>query len=125
MSIRLGIVMDPIQSINYKKDTSLAMLVAAQERGWSLFYMEQSDLFLRDGVAYGLMRELTVAWDDRQWYQFGEASEEPLGDLDVILMRKDPPFDNEYFYSTYMLEQAEKDGALVVNRPQSLRDLHL
>ena len=122
MSIRLGIVMDPIQSINYKKDTSLAMLVAAQERGWSLSYMEQSDLFLRDGVAYGLMRELTVAWDDRQWYQFGEASEEPLGDLDVILMRKDPPFDNEYVYSTYMLEQAEKDGALVVNRPQSLRD---
>jgi len=122
MSIRLGIVMDPIQSINYKKDTSLAMLVAAQERGWSLFYMEQSDLFLRDGVAYGLMRELTVAWDDRQWYQFGEASEEPLGDLHVILMRKDPPFDNEYVYSTYMLEQAEKDGALVVNRPQSLRD---
>ena len=122
MSIRLGIVMDPIQSINYKKDTSLAMLVAAQERGWSLSYMEQSDLFLRDGVAFGLMRELSVAWDDRQWYQFGEASEEPLGDLDVILMRKDPPFDNEYVYSTYMLEQAEKDGALVVNRPQSLRD---
>lgn len=122
MSIRLGIVMDPIQSINYKKDTSLAMLVAAQERGWSLFYMEQSDLFLRDGVAYGLMRELSVAWDDKQWYRFGESSEEPLGNLNVILMRKDPPFDNEYVYSTYMLEQAEKDGALVVNRPQSLRD---
>ncbi len=108
MSIRLGIVMDPIQHINFKKDTSLAMLVAAQERGWSLSYMEQSDLYLRDGKAFGLMRELTVAWDETQWFRFGEASDEPLAELDVILMRKDPPFDNEYIYSTYLLEQAEK-----------------
>lgn len=122
MSIRLGIVMDPIQSISYKKDTSLAMLMAAQERGWSLSYMEQSDLYLKDGVAMGLMRELQVAWDEKQWYRLGDASDEALSELDVILMRKDPPFDNEYIYSTYILEQAERAGTLVVNRPQSLRD---
>ena len=122
MTIRLGIVMDPIQTINYKKDTSLAMLIAAQERGWELYYMEQSDLYLKDGVACGLMRQLNVAWDENQWYSFGDASDEPLGELDVILMRKDPPFDNEYIYSTYILEQAENAGCLVVNRPRSLRD---
>ncbi len=122
MSIRLGIVMDPIQSISYKKDTSLAMLMAAQERGWSIFYMEQSDLYLKDGVAIGLMRELTVAWDEKNWYSLGAASEEPLSNLDCILMRKDPPFDNEYIYSTYMLEQAESTGTIIVNKPQSLRD---
>jgi glutathione synthase len=122
MSIKLGIVMDPIQNISYKKDTSLAMLMAAQERGWSIHYMEQSDLYLSDGVAMGLMRELSVAWDEQSWYEFGEHSERPLADLDVILMRKDPPFDNEYIYSTYLLEQAERSGTLVVNKPQSLRD---
>ncbi|MGB4247320.1 MAG: glutathione synthase [Pseudohongiellaceae bacterium] len=122
MTRRLGIVMDPIQTINYKKDTSLAMLMAAQERGWSLHYMEQSDLYLKDGVAFGLMRDLQVAWNDQQWFTLGEQRDEPLGDLDVILMRKDPPFDNEYIYSTYLLEQAENAGCLVVNKPQSLRD---
>jgi len=122
MTIRLGIVMDPIQSISYKKDTSLAMLMAAQERGWQLFYMEQSDLYLNNGEATGLMRELTVAWDPSHWYDFGAAHDQPLAKLDVILMRKDPPFDNEYIYSTYILEAAEQAGVLVVNKPQSLRD---
>lgn len=122
MSIRLGIVMDPIQSINYTKDTSLAMLMAAQERGWSISYMEQSDLYLKDGVAIGLMRDLTVAWDQKNWYSLGKTVEEPLSNLDAILMRKDPPFDTEYIYSTYMLEQAESCGTIVVNKPQSLRD---
>ncbi len=122
MSIRIGIVMDPIQSINYKKDTSLAMLMAAQEKGWQLNYMEQSDLYLQDGVAFALMRPLQVAWDDKQWFSLGERSDEPLANLDVILMRKDPPFDNEYIYATYLLEQAEANGTLVVNKPQSLRD---
>jgi len=122
MTIRLGIVMDPIQSISYMKDTSLAMLMAAQERGWAISYMQQSDLYLKDGVAMGLMRELTVAWDEKNWHNLGRASDEPLSDLDVILMRKDPPFDNEYIYSTYLLEQAESCGTIVVNKPQSLRD---
>jgi len=122
MTIRLGIVMDPIANIAYKKDTSLAMLVAAQQRGWELHYMEQSDLYMAGATAMGTMRPLSVAYDPHNWFSLGEVSERPLADLDVILMRKDPPFDAEYIYSTYLLEQAEKAGTLVVNRPQSLRD---
>ncbi len=122
MTIRLGIVMDPIAGITYKKDTSLAMLLAAQERGWELQYMEQSDLFQHDGKAMGMMRPLEVRTNPEDWFTLGEEQALPLAELDVILMRKDPPFDNEYIYSTYILEQAEADGVLVVNRPQSLRD---
>jgi glutathione synthase len=122
MQIRLGIVMDPINRINYKKDTSLAMLVAAQERGWELFYMEQGDLYLAGETAMGHMRKLSVAYDPHQWYSMGEIEQRPLADLHVILMRKDPPFDNNYIYSTYLLERAEQAGSLVVNKPQALRD---
>lgn len=122
MTFKLGIVMDPIANISYKKDTSLAMLVAAQERGWELFYMEQSDLYLSGDQAMGYMRSIQVAYDPHQWYTMGEASDTPLAELDVILMRKDPPFDSNYIYSTYLLERAEQAGSLVVNKPQSLRD---
>ena len=122
MSVRLGIVMDPIAGISYKKDSSLAMLLAAQERGWSLFYMEQRDLYLGAGQARAQMRPLTVFADPARWFELGEEQDSPLAELDVILMRKDPPFDMEFVYSTYLLEQAEAEGVLVVNRPQSLRD---
>lgn len=122
MSIRLGIVMDPIDQINFKKDSSLAMLLAAQARGWTLFYMEQSDLYQHAGQARARMQELQVFHDPQHWFELGEEQDAPLADLDVILMRKDPPFDMEFVYSTYLLEQAERSGVLVVNRPQSLRD---
>lgn len=122
MTFKLGIVMDPIAHISYKKDTSLAMLVAAQERGWELFYMEQSDLYLSGDQAMGYMRSIKVAYDPHQWYTMAEASDTPLAELDVILMRKDPPFDSNYIYSTYLLERAEQAGTLVVNKPQALRD---
>jgi len=122
MSIRLGIVMDPIAQINFKKDSSLAMLLAAQARGWSLFYMEQRDLYQSAGQARARMAALTVFNDPQRWFELEEEKDAPLADLDVILMRKDPPFDNEFVYSTYLLEQAERGGVLVVNRPQSLRD---
>jgi len=122
MSIKLGIVMDPIESINYKKDTSLAMLLAAQARGWSLYYMLQTDLYMESGISKGMMRELTVKKDPQDWYAFGQSVDMRLGELDIILMRKDPPFDNHYIYSTYLLEEAQKEGTLVVNNPQSLRD---
>ncbi|HDZ07788.1 glutathione synthase [Pseudohongiella sp.] len=122
MHLKVGIVMDPIANISYKKDTSLAMLVAAQERGWELHYMEQGDLYLSGDTAMGWMRPLEVAYDPDNWYRMGEAGERPLADLDVILMRKDPPFDSNYVYSTYLLERAEKAGTLIVNKPQSLRD---
>ncbi|MEE1924238.1 glutathione synthase [Pseudomonas sp. 148P] len=122
MSVRLGIVMDPIASISYKKDSSLAMLLAAQERGWELFYLEQKDLYLGAGQARGRMRALKVFANPEKWFELDAEQDSPLAELDVILMRKDPPFDLEFVYSTYLLEQAEAEGVLVVNRPQSLRD---
>lgn len=122
--IRLAVVMDPIEDIKYAKDTSLAMLLAAQRRGYELLYLTQPDLYLRDGVAHGRARALTVHADPVNWFTFGETSDVRLGELDVILMRKDPPFDMEFIYTTYILERAELQGALVVNRPQGLRDMN-
>ena len=122
MTIKLGIVMDPIESIDFKKDSSLAMLLAAQKRGWQLFYMEQQDLYQKEGIATGSMRALNVRYDASDWFTLGDTEECPLSSLDVILMRKDPPFDMEFIYSTYLLEQAESDGTLIVNKPQSIRD---
>ncbi|MBV8062333.1 MAG: glutathione synthase [Nevskia sp.] len=118
----LGVVMDPIATIKPYKDTSLALLLAAQEAGWTLCYFEQADLWLRDGVAWGRGRALGVFDDKQHWFELGEARTLELGGLDVILMRKDPPFDLEYITSTYILERAEAQGALVVNKPESLRD---
>lgn len=122
MSIRLGIVMDPICSISYQKDSSLAMLWAAQSRGWELCYMEQKDLYQSMGKARARMRPLTVHQNPEHWFDLDQEQDIALASLDVILMRKDPPFDNEFLYTTYLLEQAEAEGSLVVNRPQSLRD---
>ena len=122
MSIEVGIVMDPVGSIVVKKDTTLAMMLAAQRRGWALRYMELGDLFVRDGDAHARMRPIEVRDDPHDWYTLGETDTAALASLDVILMRKDPPFDMEYVYSTYILERAEAAGVLVVNRPQSLRD---
>ena len=122
MTIKLGIVMDPIGSINYQKDSSLAMLLAASKKGWQLFYLEQCDLYQNNGKAYGSMRPLSVKADASNWYSLGEREENELAQLNVILMRKDPPFDMEFIYSTYILEQAEAAGTLVVNKPQSIRD---
>lgn len=121
---RLGVVMDPIGAIAYAKDSTLAMLLAAEKRGFALSYLEQADLMLRDGIAIGRTRPLTVRADPKGWFTLGEPVTEPLGRLDCILMRKDPPFDTEYIYSTYILERAEGQGALVVNRPQGLRDMN-
>lgn len=123
-AIRLGVVMDPIAEIKYAKDSTLAMLLAAQARGFELQYLEQGDLSLRDGVAFGRMRPLTVRADPSTWFALGEPRIAPLSELDCILMRKDPPFDTEYIYTTYILERAEEQGVLVVNRPQGLRDMN-
>ncbi len=122
MTIKIGVVMDPIASINYKKDTTLAMLWAAQARDWQIFYMEQKDLFLDQGIGMASMAHLTVFHDPDGWYTLDEPHTCALADLDVILMRKDPPFDNEFIYTTYILEQAERCGTLIVNKCQSLRD---
>ncbi|WP_049631431.1 glutathione synthase [Cellvibrio sp. pealriver] len=122
MAISLGVVMDPIADIKFYKDTTLALLLAAQERGWDLHYMEQSDLYLLQGEARANMRNLFVADNGDSWFELGLHEDRKLGELDVIIMRKDPPFDNEYIYSTYVLEAAQQQGALVINDPRSLRD---
>ena len=122
MTVQLGVVMDDIATIKPYKDSSFAMLLAAQARGWTLWYMELSDLFLRDGMAYAQMRPVQVIDSKIDWFELGEVQIQPLHSLNVILMRKDPPFNIEYIMATYLLEHAEKLGTLVVNKPQSLRD---
>ncbi len=122
MSLQLGIVMDPIHAINIKKDTSFAMLLEAQERDFTLWYMEMNDLYLRDGRTHARMRKLEVMRDETRWFFFHDERDSPLDALDVVLMRKDPPFDQEYIYATYLLECAESHGLCVINKPRSLRD---
>lgn len=122
--VRLVVVMDPIEAIKPAKDSTLAILLAAQARGWELFYAEQKDLYLRDGVAYGRLAPLQVFDDPKVWFARGAAAPAKLGDYGVILMRKDPPFDTEYIYTTYILDRARIQGALVCNRPQGLRDMN-
>ena len=114
--------MDPIGSITVYKDTTLAMLLEIQRRGWDVYYMEQGDLFQRDGEGFAQMRRLHVYDDSGHWFDLEDSSVLPLTTLNVILMRKDPPFDMEYIFSTYLLEWAESNGVLVVNSPQALRD---
>lgn len=123
-SIRVGVVMDPIAGITPAKDSTLAMLLAAQKRGHDLHYFEQIDLRLLNGEALGNGRKLRVTDDQDRWFKLGPVTKISLAEFDVLLMRKDPPFDTEYIYTTYILEQAEERGALVVNRPASLRDIN-
>lgn len=115
-------VMDSIDHINIKKDTSFAMLLEAQSRGWELHYMELNDLYLKNGQPYARTRTLNVQRNQNSWYQFISEQDIALRQLDTIIMRKDPPFDQEYIYATYLLEQAERSGCYLVNKPQSLRD---
>ena len=122
MTIRLGVVMDPIEQINYKKDSTLAMLWAAGDRGWHIDYMTLPDLYLNAGKARARVRQVTAFRDPENFYELGEERDIDMGELDVVLMRKDPPFDNEFLYATHILDQAQRQGAWVVNRPQSLRD---
>lgn len=120
--IKLGVVMDPISSINVKKDSSLAMLIEAQHRGYEIHYMEMSSLYLRKNKARASTQRISVKYDFNQWYSLDGAQDIELGSLDVILMRKDPPINTEFIYATYILEMAEAQGTIVVNKPQSLRD---
>lgn len=120
--IKLGIVMDPIESINIKKDSSFAMMMEAQRRGWEIHYMEMNDLSLEQGKAVARTRVVSLKEDPNGWFEFQSEQEIALSELDAVLMRKDPPFDTEYIYATYILERAEVEGTLIVNKPQSLRD---
>jgi len=122
--LRVGIVMDPIESITPYKDSSLAMLLEAERREAEIHYFEQSDLKIVSGTALGRSRRLHVEDDRDHWWQFGDEQELGLGGLDVILMRKDPPFDMEYIYTTYILDRAKLAGALIMNDPQALRNMN-
>ena len=135
---RIAFVMDPISTLSLKKDSTLAMIKAAQARGWPVAYLEQQDIYLDAGQVLVDARSLSLVEpfassldpaDAQQivsqagsWYELGDALAEPLSNFDIVMMRKDPPFDMEYVYSTYLLERAEADGVLVANKPQSLRD---
>jgi glutathione synthase len=123
-SLKIGIVMDPIDSITPYKDSSLAMLLEAERRNAEIHYFEQKDLRLLSGKALGQSTLLRVRDDNDDWYSLGEQRDVELGDLDAILMRKDPPFDMEYVYTTYILDRAKEAGAFVVNAPQALRDMN-
>jgi glutathione synthase len=122
MQLEIGVVMDPIGSIKIAKDSTFAMMLAAQRRGWRIWYMELADLFLADSRSWGRMRQVQVTDDPADWYRFADEATRPLDSLAVILMRKDPPFDMEYVFATYILERAQQGGTLVVNDPRSLRD---
>ena len=122
--LRIGVVMDPIGSITPKKDSTLAMLLEAARRNAEIHYFEQKDLKLLSGKAIGHATRLAVRDNLDDWFDFGERAVVELGDLDAILMRKDPPFDMEYVYTTYILERAAAAGALIVNAPQALRDMN-
>ena len=120
--MKFGVVMDPIGSINFKKDSTLSILIEAQSRKHDLIYMEPSSLFLREDGAYALTQEIKVRDDSENWFELSDTSEMRLSDLDMIVMRQDPPFDANYIYNTYVLEAAEREEVIVVNKPQSLRD---
>lgn len=120
--MRVLVVMDPIENVNLKKDSTMAMLWAASRRGHELGYALQHDLYIDQGRAFGLISPLKVFEDYQHYYELGNKQKESLADYDVILMRKDPPFDMNFVYTTYILEQAEREGAWIINKPQSLRD---
>jgi len=122
--VRLLVIMDPIERIKPAKDSTLAMLICAQQRGWEVYYAEQKHLWLRDGIAWGSVARLTVRDQAHDWFSRAEPANVALGDFAAILMRKDPPFDMEYVYTTYILDRARDQGALVVNDPQGLRNMN-
>ncbi|MCF9046149.1 glutathione synthase [Acinetobacter nectaris] len=120
--MRVLVVMDPIEHVNVKKDSTIAMLWAASRRGHELGYVLQQDLYINQGKAFGLVSPLQVFENSEKYYELGEKKSQSLAEYDVVLMRKDPPFDMNFVYTTYILEQAEREGAWIINKPQSLRD---
>ena len=122
MTIKLGMIMDPIESIKTYKDSSFAMLLAAQKKGWSLYYMQQADIYQLNSEVYARVCKIQVSDNAENWFEKSAEEIIPLKNLHTIFMRKDPPFDMEYIYTTYLLEQVEKQGTLIVNKPASLRD---
>jgi glutathione synthase len=124
MSLSIGVIMDPIQKIKIAKDSTFAMMLEAQRRGHTLWYMEIDDLSVLSGQAQGRQRRIRVTDDKAGWFSFEEEREAPLNALDCILMRKDPPFDMNYIMATYILDEPHASGTLVVNPPAALRNFN-
>jgi len=122
VTFKLGVLMDPIGSINIHKDSTFAMLLEAQARDMEVYYLEPNDVWLRDGLTWGRMRQIHVTENTSHWYDLQAPNEQPLTELDALLMRKDPPFNMDYIYLTYLLEHAEANGLFVLNKPSSLRN---
>ena len=122
--MKLAVIMDPIEKIIPEKDGTLDLLLAAQDRNYDLIYFEQQNLRIFDGRPLGTGKPLTVKDDTEQWFQFSNDNEYCLSDFDVILMRKDPPFNLEYIYCTYVLDLAENQGSKVINQPSALRNFN-
>ena len=122
MSYKLGIIMDPIEGINTRKDSSFAMLLEAQRRGWQMYYILMDGLRLEGETVLANAAVITVEDNPDKWFELAATQTIELADMDAILMRKDPPFNMEYIYATYLLELASKRGTLIVNQADSLRD---
>ena len=122
MAVRIAFIMDPISKINPKKDSTLAMMLAAQKKGWELIYLEQHNIYKHGGNVYAHSNNVAVFDDTQHWYTLGNTQTVSLASVDVIVMRKDPPVDSQYIYTTHMLDAVQEKGVLVINRPQSLRD---
>ena len=120
--IILAVLMDDISSIKPIKDSSFAMMLEAQKRGWEIFTFDTPDMFYKDGIVFANARKTLVRDSEQDWYECEDIEALPLNSIDIVFMRKDPPFDMDYIYATYLLEQAENSGTLVVNKPSSLRD---
>ena len=120
--LKAGVLMDPIEQIAPHKDTSLALMLEMQRRGIELYYLTPHDLWLQDGIIWGRTYPIKVFDDSQHWFELADVSEHPLSDLDILFMRKDPPFDMDYVYITYLLELAAQQGLWVINNPKSLRD---
>ncbi len=121
MSIKLGVIMDPIEGIKVSKDSTFAMLLEAQSRGYEIYYLQVEDMYLEDGCLLAQCSLLTV--QDQKKHYYSKHAVEPINmkDLDVVLMRKDPPFNMQYIYATYLLERLHQQGTLIINHPSSLR----
>lgn len=120
-TVKIGFVMDPIETIKPYKDSTFAMMLEAQRRGWQIHYIQQSDIFVEAGIVSCVSETLQLSDNNERWFTKLQSHNQPMGTLDCVLMRKDPPFDMEYIYSTYLLELAEQQGCVVLNRPGSVR----
>jgi len=122
MTIKLGVIMDPIEGIKVSKDSTFSMLLEAQKRGYEIHYLQASDLFLKDGIVIANTAQICVQDQPSNWFEAKDSKQIEMSHLDAVLMRKDPPFNMEYIYTTYLLDRVQELGTLIINHPTSLRN---